>query len=179
LHGEQPLLINAVDSAAAEAAHAAPFRKHTAATLPVPSDATLGSLESVSELAFDDLRKGTENFAAARIIGEGGFGKARALPSRRAHLPPMDRSAPQVYCADVAALPVRCAVKRIHAISADGVAQVWTEIRLLGSAACRRGIAQHSIAYAGLCDDVLAGTRGCCPCWATASTGARRASSTR
>ena len=42
-----------------------------------------------------------------------------------------------MYCADLAALPLRCAVKRIHAISADGVAQVWTEIRLLGAAACR------------------------------------------
>ena len=70
------------------------------------------------EMPLETLAAATSDFAAASVIGEGSFGK--------------------VYRADVGTLAVRCAVKRLTAASEEGgIEQVWTEIRLLGSASCR------------------------------------------
>ena len=77
----------------------------------------LSPIDGVEEIPYLTLYRSCGGFARGNVIGTGGFGK--------------------VYRAQVSSLPVVAAIKRLHNLSSDGIAQVWAEIVLLGSAACR------------------------------------------
>ena len=58
-----------------------------------------------------------------------------------------------MYLADNLSLPVRCAVKKIHPGAADGDAQVWAEVHLVGASAFRH---EALLPLLGFCVDARA-----------------------
>ena len=124
----------------------------------------LAPIDGVEELSFEAVRAASGGFAPANVIGEGGFGKVY-----RAELPR-------------AMAPTGAAIKRLHAISAEGMAQVSLVSSLALAAHPLPLTTHHPLRARRRCGRRsrrsarrAADTRVCSRCSATASTGAHRA----